>query len=390
MLSLHGLTAFFEIFFWLSLAVVFYAYFGYPLLLWLLSKVIGKEARVDSSHTPSVSLMILAYNEESGLERRLENALKTDYPKNKLEIIVVSNGSTDATDEIAGRYVSKGVRLISYPEPGKTNAQNRAIGEASGEIVVFTDADTIFRQDAVRNLASYFADERVGVVCGRLAHAEAVNALVGRGEGFFRRYDNKLKELESRLGSCITGSGCILSIRKRLYEEIDPSLTEDFILPVRALFRGYMSIFAHDAISFEWVTEEAGEEFGRKTRTIIQGSRAFFYLLSLSALRSPLVLLEMLSRKLLRWLAPLFLVAAFVSTLFLLASGFYQLLFALQLLFYGSAALGCFLERMGLRVRFLYIPYYFCLVNAAAPVGLFSMLRGKKLSTWEKIESTRS
>ncbi|VAW29435.1 hypothetical protein MNBD_BACTEROID06-722, partial [hydrothermal vent metagenome] len=193
-----------EVVFWLSLAILLYTYFGYPLVLWVFSKFMSVNVNKDESFTPLVTLMILAHNEEISIKARLDNALEMDYPKDKLEIMVVSNGSTDKTDEIVRAYASKGVKLLSYEQAGKTNAQNLAVPQARGEIVVFSDADTLHEKMAVRNMAAYFADNRVGLVSGRLSYIKddnAADAMVEKGERAYRGYDSVLKKLESSIGA---------------------------------------------------------------------------------------------------------------------------------------------------------------------------------------------
>ncbi len=378
-----------KIIFWLSIGLVAYAYFGYPLVLRMLSPVLGFKPRRDESYTPTVSLLILAYNEEKSIASRLENALELDYPRDKLEIIVVSNGSTDRTDEIVRSYADRGVKLLSYKEPGKTRAQNLAVPHAKGRIVVFSDANTLYRKDAIKKLVRNFADSRVGLVCGRLSYFISDDNMVGKGEGLYWGYDGLLKVLESRLGACLVANGSIFAFRKKLYEPIDENLTEDFVLPIRILNKGYKNIFEPEAVALEKTAEKGREEFARKRRIITQGSRAFFSVLSELSLRRLLVIFEMVSHKLLRWLAGIPLAAALVSNVFLLQDKWYFALFVLQVAFYLCAVLGILLEKAGVKMKVLFIPYYFCLVNAAALTGVVKMLFGAKAPTWQKAESTR-
>ncbi len=379
----------YESIFWLCAIAIFYVYFGYPVLLRLLSILIGFRPKRDEIHTPGVSLLILAYNEEESIGKRLDNALQMHYPRDKFEIIVVSNGSTDRTDEIARGYEDRGVKLLSYKEPGKTNAQNRAVPHARGEIVVFSDANTMYGKDAIRKMVRYFVDKRIGLVCGRLSYVVSLNNSVGKGEGLYWGYDCFLKVLESRLGSCLVVNGSIFAFRKELYEPIDPNLTEDFVLPIRILKKGYMNLFEPEAIAFEKTAEKGHEEFNRKVRIITQGSRSFFRMMRELPLRRVLVIFELVSHKLLRWLAGFFLLLMLLMNLFLLDDGFYLVLFVLQGAFYASAVLGLLLDKTGLKVRFLFVPYYFCLVNTAALTGITKMLFGQKMPTWQKAKSTR-
>ncbi len=379
----------YELIFWLCAAAVFYAYFGYPVLLRSLSLLIGFSPRRDELFAPSVSLLILAYNEEESIGKRLDNALELHYARDKFEIIVVSNGSTDRTDEIVKGYEDRGVKLLSYKEPGKTNAQNWAVPHAGGQIVVFSDANTIYGKDAIRKMVRYFTDKRIGLVCGRLSYVVSSDNLVGKGEGLYWGYDGLLKVLESRLGSCLVVNGSIFAFRKELYELIDPNLTEDFVLPIRILNKGYKNVFEPEAVAFEKTAEKGHEEFNRKVRIITQGSRSFFRMLRELPLSKVLINFEMVSHKLLRWLAGFFLLVMLLSNLFLLEDRFYMALFVLQTAFYASAVLGYLLDKTRVKVKVLFIPYYFCLVNIAALMGITKMLLGRKLPTWQKAKSTR-
>lgn len=374
--------------FWASGALVAYSYFGYPVVLLLLSYVRSVTPKRDIAHTPTVSLLIMAYNEEGCIREKIENAFDTDYPKDKLEIIVASNGTTDMTDEIVKEYETQGVKLFSYKQAGKTNAENLTIPKASGDIVVLSDANSIYKKDAIRKMVSYFADERVGVVAGRLQYISS-ETMTGKGESLYWNYDGLVKTLESRLGSTLVAHGGTMAFRKDLYEPIDEALTEDFVLPVRLIGKGYLHIFEPDAVIMEKAAEKSKDEYDRKRRIVTQGARSFFTLLGELPLSRPLVLFELISHKFLRWIVGVFMVGIFVSNLFLLSDNFYLGIFVLQVAFYLAAFTGYLLEKVGVKVKLLYVPYFFCLVNAAAISGVLNMIFGGKLSTWEKAKSAR-
>jgi cellulose synthase/poly-beta-1,6-N-acetylglucosamine synthase-like glycosyltransferase len=365
-----------------------YSYVGYPVALALLSFVRSVTPRRDDSYRPVVSILIMAYNEEGCIREKIENAFETDYPKDKLEIIVASNGTTDRTDEIVREYEHRGVKLFSYKQAGKTNAENLTIPKARGEIIVLSDANSIYEKDAIKKMVSYFADERVGIVAGRLQYISS-DTMTGKGESLYWNYDGFVKRLESKLGTTLVAHGGTMAFRKKLYEPINEALTEDFILPIRLIGKGYLHIFEPTAVIMEKAAEKGKEEYARKRRIVTQGARSFFTLLGELPLSKPLVLFELVSHKFLRWIVGVFMVGVLVSSLFLLSEGFYMTIFVLQIAFYLAAMGGYILEKSGMKVKLLYVPYFFCLVNAAAISGVASMLFGEKLSTWEKAKSAR-
>jgi len=374
--------------FWVSGALIVYSYFGYPVVLALLALVRSVTPRRDEGYTPVVTLLIMAYNEEGCIREKIENAFATDYPAGKLEIIVASNGTTDRTDEIVKEYSSRGVRLFSYKKAGKTNAENRTIPKAAGEIVVLSDANSIYESGAIRKMVSYFADSRVGIVAGRLRYVSS-ESMTGKGESLYWNYDGPVKMLESRMGTTLVAHGGTMAFRKELYEPIDEALTEDFILPIRLIGKGYLHIYEPAAIIMEKAAEKGKDEYERKRRIVTQGARSFFTLMRELPLSRPIVIFELVSHKFLRWIVGVFMLGVFVSNLFLLKDSFYIAIFALQVAFYLAALIGYVLERRGIKVRLLYIPYFFCLVNAAAISGVINMLLGGKLSSWEKAKSAR-
>ncbi len=377
-----------KIVFWLCGALIVYSYLGYPVALTILSFFISVTPKRDETYTPKVTLLIMAYNEEGCIREKIENAFATDYPLKKLEIIVASNGTTDRTDEIVREYHDRGVKLLSYKEAGKTNAENLSIPKARGEIVVLSDANSIYESDAIRKMVSYFADERVGVVAGRLRYVSS-KTMTGKGESLYWNYDGIVKTLESKLGKTLVAHGGTMAFRKKLYEPIDKALTEDFILPIRLIGKGYLHIYEPAAVIMEKAAEKGKDEYERKRRIVTQGARSFFTLMRELPLSQPLVIFELISHKFLRWIVGVFMVGVLTSNLFLLGDNFYFVIFILQIAFYLAALTGYLFEKKGIKVKLLYIPYFFCLVNAAAISGIINMLFGGKLSSWEKAKSAR-
>ena len=381
-----------QILFWLAVILIVYVYFGYPAILWLFSRIKGKiTVTLREDYQPTVSLIISAYNEEKVIYKKLENALAIDYPREKLEIIVAANGCTDRTEEIVKTYADSGVILNAIPQPGKTHAQNATVPLAQGEIIVFSDANSIFAPDAISLLVRYFSDNRIGLVQGRTVMDFSRRGLLGKGVSLYVQYEDYLKKLESSLGSCIAGYGGIMAIRKCLYKSLDPNLMEDFSLPLITLDSGYHSLFIYESVMMEKTSRVEADEWRTRSRIVTQDSWGFsIFLRWLMKSKKWFLIFQLVSHKVLRWLILLFLFTMFWTSFVLSGSSFlYSLILWLQVLFYIMALLGWIVHHYGWSVQLLHIPFYFCLVNLAATVGVFKMLMGRRLPTWTKAISTR-
>lgn len=314
---------------------------------------------------PIVSIIVPAYNEEKVIGKKIENALALDYPKDKLEITVTSDASTDETNNIVQAYAGREVKLIAWPErKGKTAMLNSLVPTARGEIIVFTDANAMFRKDAIRMLVRNFADKSVGCVCGEL-YLTNQESHTARGEGFYWWYETFLKRKESETGSVLFTNGAIYAIRKSLFEPLASGWADDFMLPLSIARRGYRSVQEPEAVGFERTSMLAVDEFRRKIRIITRDSSAYFCSKGmLGRPFRPLLAFQLFSHKLLRWLSPLFLAIILVFNLLLLDNTLCCLAFMVQLCFYSLAILAWFLEKKGVHVesRCLSIPYHFCVV----------------------------
>ena len=370
--------------FWASLAGIAYVYAGYPLLLLLVGSLARRGPRSDEHYAPGITLVISAYNEEGVIREKIENSLALDYPRERLEILVASDGSTDQTTAIAGEYATRGVRLLHYAaNRGKNATLNDVIPEARGDLVVFTDANGKFQRDALRKLARHFADAGVGCVCGELHYLSNDDNLVARGYNVYWRYDQRLKRLESRLGCLLGANGSIFAIRKELYQPLPGSIPNDMVVPIQIAARGYAVVYDPEAVSREAGSQDAPEELARRSRIIgrgILGVRAV--LPDVLASGRPLLLWELVSRKLLRYCTPFFFAGLLVSNLFLW-SGLYAVTLAGQAAFYGAALLGGLLGRAGVSLRPLSFPLYFVLGNVATAMGWWKVLTGRQLTRWE-------
>jgi len=313
-------------------------------------------------------------------EEKINNSLDLDYPPHLLNIIVVSDGSTDRTNEILSRFQSDRLRVIYEQErKGKNQAFNRALELARGDVIVFTDANTMFAPEAVRFLVRGFADPRVGCVVGKLIYRNPKKSLVGNVEHAYWTLDNYIKEWEGRLNCLMSANGPIFAIRRSLWEPLDDVVHEDFIIPVRITLKGYFNIYEPRALAFEESTSSARQEFIRRSRIIWKGWEATWRVAR--ALRRrfhPMLAFEIFSRQIIKRLVWLFGLTAFIVTLFLLSKSLYRIIFCLELLFLFSALAGwCFRKKKGF-FRVFYYPYTIFLLAAASLIGFVKFAIGEK------------
>lgn len=377
---------FVEIVFFGSLAAVAYAYVGYPVLVTVLGRLFGRPLRM-RDELPEVSVVIAARNEERDIAAKIENTLALDYPRGSVELIVVSDGSTDRTDEIAAAF--DGVRLVRQePRLGKTAAQNLAVRHATGDVVVFSDATTRYEPDALRKIVRAFADPTVGCVAGQLVYVDGDAATaVGRGCRSYWGYEKLIKSAESRLFSLIGVSGCLYAVRRASYRPIDDDMSSDFVIASEIYDRGLRTVYDPEAIAFESTNSRGRDEFRMRVRVIEQTYTALWrYRRLLNPLRHPVFAFELLSHKAMRYAVPLFLLLALAANAALAGSGdLYRVALAAQVAFYVTA-LGVWpLERRGHAMGPLALPYYFVLANAASVAAMVKFMRGEGHVTWEPV-----
>src|SRR5690348_2199936 len=381
-----------QLVFWFSCAVLFYVYLGYPVLLLFLSRL-RQPGRSFGEPTSRVTLIISAHNEQTVIEAKIQNSLALDYPADLLSILIASDGSDDRTDEIVLRYASKGVQLVRSPQrAGKSAVLNMACRHASGEILIFSDANAMYRSDAVRQLVRHFGDSTVGYVVGNARYVEpSSGAAAADSEGLYWKLETWLKRKESDFGSVVGGDGAIYAIRRELYTPLRSTDINDFLNPLQIIVRGYRGVYAPEAVCFEEAGDTFEKEFNRKVRIVSR---------SLNAVRrAPRVLLPwtqprhcfaLYSHKILRWFAPCFLLFALAANLLLWPILFYRVLALAQLGLYLLAALGWAANRKGRAPRVLYVPYYFVLVNLAAALGVLKCLTGSLSATWSTVRQEES
>ena len=371
--------------FWVALFLVVYTYLIYPVLLWLLGAGRKMPEYAPLSEWPTASLIIAAHNEEAVLRAKLENALATDYPAERLDIIVVSDASTDGTDRIAAEFAERGVRLHRQEaRGGKTEAQNAGVRLARGQFLAFSDANSMYAPSALKRLLAPFADERIGCVCGELQYANPDDQGAGKGEGLYWRYEQFLKRRESLLSSALGANGAIYALRRELFVELRGDIISDFVAPLHAWRRGFRIAYEPTAVATEYSSVRFGDEFRRRRRIV---SRSLYGLWTEAGVLNPFAhfffALQMFSHKVLRWLVPVWLLVVLAVNIPLAASEYYGLLLALQVAFYGLAALGLLLpERLG-RYWLFYVPAYFTATNLGTLLGLLSFLTGRRHRVWQ-------
>ena len=373
--------------FWASVGAMAYVYVGYPLLLFLVSRVWTRRV-AKAPVTPTVTMVIAAYNEEQAIAGKLDNSLALDYPADRLDIMVTSDGSTDGTNRIVREYEARHpgrVALLDLPRAGKTAGQNRAAEVARGEILVFSDATTIYDSGAVKAMVANYADPLVGSVGGDVRYVRAGEEATGKGRQMYWNYEASIRRWESQIFTVIGATGCIYSLRRSLYTHLDPAAISDFVQPARALLQGYRSVVEDEATCYEVAeSKQMGEELRRRARVVHRGIRGVGYMAEvLNPFRHPFLCFQIVSHRLLRWAIPFLLIAAVIANAFLLDRSFYQLTFALQLAFYGGALAALVLDRWHIRPRGLFIPLYFCLVNLAPLIAVWTLLKGEKKIVWE-------
>ncbi len=379
-----------KILWWLGAGALLYTYLGYPLVLFIVSGLRPRHVR-RGSLMPTVSVIITAYNEERDLRAKIENTLALDYPREKLEIIVASDCSTDRTDDIAREFAAHGVRLHRQPERlGKTAAQNLAVAKASGEIILFSDATTLYPPDVVRVMMPGFTDATVGCVAGRLIYVDPAQTSTGRGARSYWGYETFIKRHESRACSLIGASGCLYAVRRAAYVPLYHEACSDFIIATKMIEQGLRTVYEPDAVCTEETNRRSDKELKMRVRVITQTYTDIWrHRAMLNPLRSGFYSIELLSHKVMRYLVPLFLIVIlFASALLAVRSAFYAVALIAQICFYLSAAAGWALERAGLPNGPLALPQYFVVANLASLIAVYQFLRGERYARWEPIRET--
>ncbi len=386
----NSITGTARIVFLAAALLLFYVHAGYPLLLAVIAMFVRRR-RPEPGYAPQISVLIAAYNEEAAIERKIRQTLELEYPAEKMEVLVLSDCSTDRTDEIVKTFPDPRVRMVRMAERGgKTHAQNEGIKQARGEVIIFSDATAIYHRKALAYLACNYQDARVGAVSGRYQYFDPEgNSPTGLGSVAFWNYENTIKKLQSRIRTITGCCGCIYSVRKAAYTELAADVISDLVQPLQAIKKGYRVVFEDRALAYEETTQSTAEEFSMRVRVVTRAMRG---LLSVADLLKHWkffwTAFQLWSHKILRWMVPLFLLAVLAANLFLVESTFYRFTLAAQLLFYAAAILNM-LAPLHRKWKPLGIPLFFCTLNAAALVSMVEICRGRKYVTWQTVRARR-
>ncbi len=379
---------------WMSMALIFYTYIGYGLLLYLLVKVRrafkGKRKTTALNvNFPTLTLIVAAYNEQDIIEEKIKNTLALSYPKDRIQYVFVTDGSTDDTVDVIKKYNQ--ITLMHLDERmGKINAVHRVMEQVTSEIVVFTDANTFLNNDALVNITRNYGDEAVGAVAGekRVKVSEVSDATAG--EEFYWRYESALKRWDSELYSVVGAAGELFSIRTKLYEPVLPdTILDDFMISLLIAQKGYRIVYEPTSYAVETASANTSEELKRKIRIAAGGIQSILRLKPLlNPLRFPLLSFQYISHRVLRWtITPVCMIIALFCNILLAfntQATIYIVLLAAQFLFYISAVFGWFFEKKEIKIKVFFIPFYFCLMNYAVLAGINRYFQKSQSAIWEK------
>ncbi|HZL12486.1 MAG TPA: glycosyltransferase family 2 protein [Prolixibacteraceae bacterium] len=387
-----------EILFWIFLFIVFYAYVGYGILLFAIIRVrrmlgLRKQDNPDPDYEPEVTLFIAAYNEKDFIEAKVENTHELDYPPNKLHQVWVTDGSNDGTPDLLRQHDD--IEVYHLPERnGKIGAMNRGMKLVTTPVVVFCDANTMLGKESIRRIVKLFSDSKVGCVSGeKRIFGKEKDAAAGAGEGLYWKYESMLKKWDAELYSVVGAAGELFAIRTELFQEVEKdTLLDDFIISLRVAQKGYTIQYDPEAYAIETASANVKEELKRKVRISAGGIQSVIRLSSLlNVFKYGTLSFQYISHRVLRWtLAPLSLLFLIPAGLLLamnegiLKFGFYSILFWLQLLFYLSALLGWYLENKSIRIKLLFVPYYFFIMNLSVFLGFKRYIKGSQSVNWER------
>ncbi len=381
----------------LSLIIVFYTFAGYGILLYFIIRVKRlfkgiKTVAEDLDNLPTCTLVVAAYNEESFMKDKIANTLSLNYPTQKLNLLFITDGSSDNTPNIISQYPQ--IQLMHQPQrAGKIAAIHRAMEFVHTDAVVFTDANTFLNKDALIKICQHYSDATVGAVAGeKRVHFDENADASAAGEGFYWKYESALKKWDSELYSVVGAAGELFSVRRSLYQPVSAdTVLDDFMISMLIAKKGYRIVYEPEAYATETASENVSEELKRKIRIAAGGMQSILRLKSLfNPFLHPVLSFQYISHRVLRWtITPFLLILSFVLNIILAlepeATG-YQVLLLAQILFYILALLGFIMEKKQLRIKILFIPYYFCVMNYAVLAGIIRYFTSKQSAVWEKAQ----
>lgn len=383
-----------QIIFWVSLFIIIYTYVGYGFVLFLIIKLLRifrkKKPLNPNYELPSVTLIVAAYNEAYFIEEKIKNTLALEYPAEKVEFIFITDGSTDATPEIIAKYPE--IQLMHQPgRSGKIVAVHRAMLEVHSEVAVFTDANTLLNKKALINICRHYQDPTVGAVAGEKRVQIDDSGDATAGEGFYWKYESKLKTWDSELFSVVGAAGELFSVKTALYIPVaEDTLLDDFMISMLIAEKGYRIVYEPDAYATETASANTKEELKRKVRIAAGGIQSFLRLTGLlNPFAHPILSFQYLSHRILRWtITPFLMILCFILN-WVIVLNFegdwkYQIILAGQTLFYGFALLGWVMQSRSIKVKVFFIPYYFCMMNYAVFAGIKRYMSSSQSVLWEK------
>jgi biofilm PGA synthesis N-glycosyltransferase PgaC len=380
--------------FWISIFLIVYTFVGYGFFLFVLVKIKGLFVKPfkfkDEYPLPTVTVMVAAYNEEDIIEEKVENTLGLNYPKDKIQLIFITDGSSDRTEEIISGF-NEVTLLHEDTRSGKMAAIKRAIPYITGEITVFTDANTFLNKEAINELVKHYQNPKVGAVAGekRILVEESADAS-SAGEGFYWKYESKLKKWDYELYSNVGAAGELFSIRTALYQPVESdTIIDDHMIAMRIAEKGSIIAYEPEAYAMETASADVKEELKRKIRIAAGGIQSILRLKkAANPFHNPVFTFQYISHRVLRWTITPFLlfVALILNGIIAVQTGsaFYMTLFILQVVFYLLSLVGFYFEQRNIRVKALFIPYYFCVMNYAVLAGMLRYYRKNQSAAWEK------
>lgn len=381
--------------FWISFFIIFYTFFGYGILLYSLVKVkrIFRKPFLFSSlyDLPTVTVIVAAYNEEYLIEEKIINCLELDYPKNKVQFIFITDGSSDRTPDLVAKHPE--IQLLHENKRlGKMAAIKRAMPYVSGQVTVFTDANTFLNKEALTELVKHYQNPKVGAVAGEKkimvsSSADASSA----GEGFYWKYESALKKWDYELYSNVGAAGELFSIRTDLYQPVETdTIIDDHMIAMRIAEKGYIIAYEPNAYALETASADSAEELKRKIRIAAGGIQSVYRLKkAANPFNNPMLTFQYFSHRLLRWvLTPWLMILLFLLNILIVIrypeSGLYLITLSLQVMFYLAALIGWYLESRKIKLKAVFIPFYFSMMNYAVIAGTFRYYKGAQSAAWEK------
>ena len=373
-----------------SLFLPVYTYLLFPLGMVFFSGLFKIDIKKKPA-TPNVSIIISAFNEEKHIKEKIDNTMALDYPVEKMEILVGSDGSTDETAAIVKNLENENeyIRFVDFKSNrGKTSVQNDLVEMAKGEILVFMDAASFLPSDALNEIVKNFSDSRIGCVAGRMVFVDQNRTITTQSQGVYWHYEMKIKQMESRLGRLIGVDGPLYAVRKKYYIPLASNIISDLMTPLLILAQGKAVILEPNAIVEEEPTRKGTQEFATRRRITLRGLVGIFsHRQVINPFKNPLLTLHIFSHKIIRWGVGLCILVNISAALLLL---FYNFLFGfiwllLYCFFFLAAGIGWYCDKTGVKVKLLTIPFYFCLVNMAATCGVIDFLTKKQAVTWQTV-----